>query len=401
MSRTRILFLPCYFGIPSHFIPLAKLYQRLPKDKYDAAFFLPRISPQEIEAQKAAGFNTAAAYYYSDEFLSHFDLPTLDLPQRFGVMNELAAYRKFRPDLIIDDSNLTTALARRIDWRPRLAIARTGVFGAAADQATCPHSLSAMMDMYRVPAPFRLEIPRTIDGYFEAEAHLIPGTRSLESLPELPDGGRRAFYCGPLMLDECEERLFQSEPLAQFIEANGGRRITYVTFGIDASKEANAKVGECLRELLRRDFAVVTNLSVAVSHERCFHSNRVPMHYLCSRASLIVHVAGSATYHYPILHGKPAITVGTRARDREEIARTLCARALSHHIPATAEADGFYESFVDALDRLETSRFPFDAELPSRLTAQRQEIGKVTTSFDIDAAICAALSHAELRRRAP
>ncbi len=400
MTRTRILFLPCFFGMPSHFIPLVKLYQRLPKGRYDVAFFLPRMSPKDIAAQTAAGFNQAAAYYYSDEFLSHFDVPTIDLEQRFGVVNELAAYRKFSPDLIVDDSSLTTALARRIQWRPRLAIARTGVFGSAAAQGPgrYPHSLSAMLEMYRVPPPFRFEVPRSIDAYFEAEAHIIPGVRSLESLPGLPDEGRRAFYSGPLTLDEREETIFHSGPLSKFIEAVRGRRIAYVTLGVDAAKSPHAGIGRCLRELLRRDFAVVTNVEIALQHEYCFHSKAVPMHDLCSRASLIVHVAGSATYHYPILHGKPAITLGTHCRDREQIAWTLCARGLSQHIPAPATAEACYEFFVDALDRFESSRAPFDAELASRLSACRLEMADASARFDLDAAIEAALAQGEAHR---
>src|SRR5690606_15579589 len=98
------------------------------------------------------------------------------------------------------------------------------------------------------------------------------------------------------------------------------------------------------------------------------------MHYVSSNADLIVHVAGSATYHYPILHGKPAITVGTRCRDREQIARTLNACGFSQHIPAPAEGDGFLAAFVDALDRFEAGRFPFDPSLAERLSAQRREI---------------------------
>src|SRR5262245_20127918 len=227
MSRTRILFLPAFFGFPSHFITLLKLYQRLPRNKYDAAFFLPRMTPRDIEAQKAAGFNSQAAYYYSTEFLSHFDVPVLDLKQQFSVMSELAAYKKFAPDVIVDDCTLTTALARYIQWRPRIAITRTGVFGDPARPARHGSTLDSTVESLRAPPPLQFQRPPSLDGYFDAEAHLIPGTRTVESLPCLPDGGARAFYSGPLMLDAREERLFYSEPLEQFMEANRGRRIAY------------------------------------------------------------------------------------------------------------------------------------------------------------------------------
>lgn len=396
MSRPRILFLMPFFGFPSHFIPLVKLYQRLPRSKYDVAFFLPRLSPAQFEAQQARGMNPDVAFYYSRQFLEHFDLPLLDLEQRFSVVDELAAYRKFSPDLIVDDSSLTTALARQVQWLPRLAIARAGVYGDPATPVRYSHSLTPMIEALHV-APF--ERPSSIDGYFEAEAHIVPATRALQRLPGLPDGGSRAFYCGPLMLDEREEMLLHSAPLAQFMEANRGRRIAYVTFGVDASRNPHAPVLECMRELLHRGFAVITNMRLGeppisapqFPRERYYYSNALPMHYVCSRASLVVHVAGSAAYHYPLLHDKRAITVGTRCRDREDVAQTLAALGLSLHLPAPAETPTFLAQFVAALDTFEGNGFPFDAGLTERLAAQRLDIEATAARFDIDAAIETAL----------
>jgi UDP:flavonoid glycosyltransferase YjiC (YdhE family) len=407
MSRTRVLFLPAFFGFPSHFITLLKLYQRLPPNKYDVAFLVPRLTPAEIEAQTTAGFNAQAAYYYSSEFLSHFDLPVLDLKQQFSVINELAAYRKFSPDVVVDDCTLTTALARYLEWRPRIAVTRTGVFGNPIRRWRHRSTLDSTVESLRAPPPLRFQQPESLDGYFDAEVHLIPGTRTVEWLPCLPHGGARAFYSGPLMLDEREELLFHSEPLAQFMEANRGRRIAYVTFGIDASRSPHPQVQDCLRHLLYSDFAVVTNVRLVdpstemrdpALRERYFHSLTVPMHYVCSRASLIVHVCGGM-YHYPILHGKPAITIGTQCRDRELIAQTLRSLGLSEHLAAPAETDTFVDDFVDALDRYQSGRPPFDAGLADRLAALRREVEAIAASFNMEAAIDSALS-VELARGA-
>lgn len=68
---------PSYFGFPSHFIPLVKLYQRLAGSTYDAAFVLPRLAPTDIAAQRRNGFNENTLFYYGSEFLSQFDLPVL------------------------------------------------------------------------------------------------------------------------------------------------------------------------------------------------------------------------------------------------------------------------------------------------------------------------------------
>lgn len=395
MSRTRILFLPCFFGVPSHFIPLVKLYQRLPKDQYEVAFVRPDMSAGQIGTH-----NPGAAYYYSDEFLSHFDIPVLPLKQRFGVMNELAAYARFAPDLIIDDTNLTTALARQLKWYPRLTIARTGFFGVTPAVAPYPYGTSALIDLYQVPAPFRNRMPATVDGYFEAEGYVVPGVRSLEYVPDLTNRDLPVFFSGPLLMDAQEELVLLSDPLEQFLHANRDRRIAYLTLGIDASKNPHSQVLESLHELLRRDFAVITNVKSPqpLADGRYFHTSTVPMHYVCSRASLIVHVSGSATYHYPILHAKPAITIGTQIREREEIAQTLCRRGLSLHLPAPAEAEDFPSLFAAALDRLDQGSHPFDADLGERLNAHRLEIETALELFDLGAVIEATIARGKASR---
>jgi hypothetical protein len=405
MNAPRILLLTPYFGFPSHFIPLVKLYQKMAGSQYELAFLLPSISPTDVESQRPKGFNEKAQYYYGGEFLSRFDLPVLDLKQQFSVRHELAAYRKFAPDLIVDDSNLTTALARQIRWRPRLAIARNGVFGDSGKVATYRHSLESIVDTLTVPPRSTFVLPQSLDGYFEAEAHIVPAIRSLEPMPGLPESGTRAFYSGPLLLDEREEGFLHCEALSQFFESNRGRRIAYMTFGIDASRDPHSRVWGCFIELLRRDFAVVTNLTPPkhildaeeFSHGRYFQSNAVPMHYVCSRANLIVHVCGSATYHYAIIHGRPAITIGTQCRDREEVAQMLCNRRLSYHLPAPTETGAFREMFVEALNLYESGRFPFDEALQSRLSAAHLEIERTAALFDINAAIDTALSAAPVR----
>jgi len=401
VNRIRVLFLPPYFGFPSHFIPLVKLYQRMSAARYDVAFVLPRLTPEEITARKSYGFEQGR-YYYEPEFLARFELPVLDLKQQFSVVAELAAYRKFSPDLIIDDSNLTTALARQIRRLPRLTIARTGVFGGASTPVH-GHSLASVVGTLSLPPRSTLVLPQSIDGYFEAEAHIVPASPLLEPLPGLRALGTRSFYCGPLILDQDEERLFDTAPLSAFLAANRGRKIVYLTLGIGASRNPHPSAWECLRELLAQDWAIVTNMMPAdyagetecpYPHDGCFYSPALPLHFVCSRADLIIHVCGSATYHYPILHRKPAITIGTQCRDREEVARRLCARGLSYHLPAPTETAAFQTNFTEALGLYAAARFPFDAALPARLETMRLEIESTAARFDIDAAIDSALSAA-------
>lgn len=397
----RILFIPAYFGLPSHFVPLVKLYQRLSNTKHEMSFLLPNLSAAEISAQRAKGFSDKSKFYYSQQFLSSFDIPVLDMRQHFSVISVLTACKKFAPHLVIDDSSLTVALARQARAFRRIAVVRHGVFCGSSEGEVFAHSLQNFVDTLRTPPAFPFSLPESIDGYFEADAHVIPATRSLEPIPGLPLEGKRAFYAGPLVLDAHEEQIFHSDALATFLQANSRRRIAYVTFGSDASKDPHSKIWELMRELLRREFVIITNMKLAGElddssqplDDSCyFYSDAVPMHYVCARSSLVVHVCGSATYHYPILHGKPAITIGTRCRDREGVARTLCSRGLAHHIPAPQEAPKFSEMCSDALDLFSTGRFPFDESLRERLDAARAEIAATSAQFSMEDAVEASLA---------
>lgn len=403
MSKIRVLFLPPFFGFPSHFIPLVKLYQQLAADDYEAGFLLPRSAPEDIAALRKSGLDESLCYYYSREFLASFNVPVIGVRQQFSVVSELAAYKEFAPDVLIDDSNPITALARQAARIPRLTIARNGIFSHADTPSRYRHSLDTIMATLREPGRSIFSLPGSLDGYFEAEAHVIPATRSIESLAGLPTAGTSAYHCGPLLLDAEEERRFYSDELQQFFEANRGRRVVYVTFGVDASRNPHSRVWDCVRELERRDFAVITNLKIEAQAGCCARRQRrdryvcvdaLPMHYVCSRVSLVVHVCGSATYHYPILHGCAAITVGTQCRDRETTARTLCARGLSQHVPAPDESDEFSELFTQALDRYEAGRFPFDEALAQRMSSAREDMARTAAQFRIEAAIHAALERA-------
>ena len=402
MSKIRVLFLPPFFGFPSHFIPLVKLYQQLGTRDYEAGFLLPRCAPEDIAALRKSGLDESLCYYYSREFLTGFDVPVIRARQQFSLVSELAAYKEFAPDVLIDDSNPITALARQATRIPRLTIARTGIFNHEDTPTRYRHSLDTIMATLREPGRSIFSLPGSLDGYFEAEAHVIPATRSIESLAGLPTAGTSAYHCGPLLLDAEEERRFYSDELREFFEANRGRRVAYVTFGVDASRNPHSRVWDCVRELERRDFAVITNLSVEAQagcsaqqqRDRYVCVDALPMHYVCSRVSLVVHVCGSATYHYPILHGCAAITIGTQCRDREKTARTLCALGLSQHVPAPAESDEFSELFTEALDRYETGRFPFDNSLAQRMSSAREEMATTAAQFRIDAAIQSALEKA-------
>jgi hypothetical protein len=402
VTKPRVLFVPAFLGVPSHFIPLLKLYQRLDPGRYDAAFFLPRIPISEVRRTNMESHVPGAEYYYCGEFYGHFDLPVVSGPRDLAVVSELRAYSSFKPDVIIDDCNLTTALTCQVQVKPRVTMLRTGAFGA--DRAKYPeyaHTLDSMVDAIKVPPGCGFSKPTSLEEYFNADAFVVPGIEMLEHNHRTANGRARAFFSGPLILDEREEAIFQSDALIRFFEINRGRKVAYVTFGAAPGKGSNAKLIDCFCTLIEREFAVLTNIQIAklggdsllgTYRDRFMLASAFPMHYVTSKADIVIHVAGSGMYHYPILHLKPAITVGTQMYDREIVASAMASQGLSYHLPAAAESMQFARHFREAMERFCRGGFPFDSGLRSRLQRTRGEVVRANRDFDLNQAIDIALS---------
>jgi UDP:flavonoid glycosyltransferase YjiC (YdhE family) len=400
VAGIRILFLPPFFGYPSHFIPLVKLYQQLSRHHQEVAFLLPQLSPRDITALGEKGFNLSAGYYYSNEFLSSFDLPVLEIKQQFSVFSELAAYTKFQPTLIVDDTNLTTYIARQVRHIPRITIVRSGVFNDDKPQRY-RHSLEPLISKFLFQGSIPFKKPPQLEDFFQAEAFVVPGSNLIENVHIPHHASERTFSAGPLILNEREELQFHSNELESFVNANRDRKIVYVTFGVDPTTSASPALLECVKGLIRREYSIVTNFrpiasvnllpDCPVPQNRYFYSTAIPMHYVCERADLVIHVCGSATYHYPIMHGKPAITIGTQTRDRENVAQHLCAHGLSHHVPAPTENTDFISQFESAIQLYETGAYPFDHLLPYRLAKLREELKDTAARFSFDRVIESAL----------
>jgi hypothetical protein len=402
MRRPRILFIPSFLGTPSHFIPLVKLYQQLDCSRYDAAFFLPQLTLDDVRNWQFERYIARAEYYYCGEFYSRFDIPTLSLKRQYTVASELRAYSMFKPDLIIDDCNITTVLTNQVRRKQRITMLRSGALASNTSRAPGHrHTLDTMISTLPTQPNSSFTLPRSLEGYFEASAYLIPGIASIELSHCTPEGRSRSFFCGPLILDEREEEIFQFEELLRFFAGHTGSPIAYVTFGTASARNPEAQVIECFHHLLELGFSVLTNVPlerlggdalIRSAADRCLFSDVFPMHYVTSKADIVVHVASSGMYHYPILHGKPAITIGTQTYDRECIAETMAALGLSLHIPAPTEVADFGGLFRNALEVFLAARFPFDADLGNRLAACRQEIERTAREFDFQRVIDVALA---------
>jgi hypothetical protein len=402
MSKPRILFIPAFLGTPSHFIPLAKLYQRLDPARYDAAFLLPKVSPEWLRRSAMERYLPRAEYYYCGDFYSHFDIPVLPVRRTYSVAAELQAYSVFDPDVIIDDCNLTTALTSQVIRKPRVTLLRAGTFPTdAAHDSGLRNTLNDMIDTVRIPPDGRLTKPDSVAGFFVADAYIVPGIDAIEPGHPASADRARTFFSGPLILDEQEECIFQSEALDTFFADNRELHSAYVSFGVDPSRGFDSRLIECFRCLLEAGFAVLTNVPLlkvggddllAAAGKRLLVESTVPLHRVTASADLVIHVAGSAMYHYPLLHLTPAITVGTRALDRETIARKLESFGLSLHLPAPSETEGFVELFKNAIERFVQGQYPFDTGLPARLRAHQQNILRATSEFELSQVIETALA---------
>jgi hypothetical protein len=222
----------------------------------------------------------------------------------------------------------------------------------------------------------------------------------------LPEGLRddpSYHFAGPLLLDDLFIRQFgelrpgsldvnslrRFEPLEAFFEKQRGRRVVYLTFGTMA--RASSPIFECVRHLLDGGAAVVSSVRpeglTGRQEEAYYYGGYLPMHYVCSKVDLMIHQCGSGTYHYPILHGVPAITVGTRCFDREHVALRLAQRGVSVHLPAPDECEDFVTLFKEAVGRYFDPSGEFMEEKKRRLAALNEEIRETSAAFDFESVL--------------
>lgn len=86
------------------------------------------------------------------------------------------------------------------------------------------------------------------------------------------------------------------------------------------------------------------------------HISFAPLNHICSKIDLIIHQCGSGIYHYPLLHRKPAITLGTQCYDREDIAIRLQQLGVSRHVPSSNDDKNYLKIFAESLQLFEKEK---------------------------------------------
>jgi UDP:flavonoid glycosyltransferase YjiC (YdhE family) len=371
----RILFIPNRGGPISHGVPLLALSDLLHSAKFTKAFLIP---------QHMHGFFKMAG---AEVVGMHHD----------GVRTEIMAYNRFKPDIVVDDFSLSTAVASTLVKLPRVTIQRTGTFpNSLPNNPSHRHSgnldLSSFMDFAKLGLPQ----PRSLADLAQGDAIIVPGISSLEPLPVSVHGDHKYFYAGPLLIKDYFSKrsghFSQSlGEVEQFFREHASMKVVYVTLGNIV--QPHALLQASIRSLSEVGLPIISNVSLQrMDQKHYFYAPYLPNHYICSRVALVVHHCGSGTYHYPILHQTPFITVGTGTYDRDDVAIRLRDAGAGCYIPSPEECEDFQHRFVrEVMSHLSANA----QEMASRRLALRElkdEIVRTSESFNFEEVINFALS---------
>jgi hypothetical protein len=354
----------------------------LDKEAFKTAFLLPR-SKHQLAAK--------------------FGLNAIDIDYPYNQHSfriELRAYGLFSPDVVIDDTNPVTGLTTALVNLPRVTIQRTGLFPGSVP-CDPNYEFSLEFDMKQVPnmAFMGLPQPQRFSDFFNAKCKIVPGIPSIEQLPPSLSYDPTYFFSGPLLLEDyMMDEVFKlpdddgARPaeedflsLERFFAKHAQRRRIYITFGTVA--QASPPIISCIRRLLRQRTAVVTNVKVedlnADELQYYFESRYLPMNHVCKNVDLMVHQCGSGTYHYPIMHQLPTITIGTRTYDRDGVARRLQELGVSVYLKAPEEREDFEEALQESIERYYEDG-ALVAEMRQRMAALNDEIARTAAAFNLE-----------------
>src|ERR1044072_6768583 len=218
----KVLFVPMLQGGLAHLLPLVALNKMLAKTSIETAFLVPR---QQHALLRDRG------------------VPILDIDHQ-GFRSEIPAYKKYKPDVVVEDASLTTAAATLFTGVPRVAIQRTGMFpGDVPRNPKHGHSMHLSPDdlkkRWTALGHLGLRAPKVLSDLFRPAYKIVPGIPSIEILPEALRDDPTYFFAGPLVMDDylvgnmsrgndfslSDSKNFDS--LHKFLESNRDRQRIY------------------------------------------------------------------------------------------------------------------------------------------------------------------------------
>jgi hypothetical protein len=362
----RVLFVP----LPSigHTVPLIALSRTL-SSQVECAFLLPWTYHS---AAKRAG------------------LPVLPLPNQ-GPGKALEISSHFQPDVIVKDGIPDCSMERALGC-PSVAILR-----ASSCPGYLPRHPEHRHSMMGCETPMILNEDQVMTRASATEPQIdtgdgfiVPGIRTIEVLPAKLQKDPRFIFSGPLILpDELSAKLLIHEPPAEnsvklevFLEANWHRRKVMVTTGTVLPPSNGLE--EAVQGLLAEGVAVVATFPLKSTlppkyRDLFFYASYLPMHQVSKQADVIVHHCGSGTYHFPLLYGRSAVTIGSNCFDRDDIGERLQELKVSRHIAESGERQSFARRIVQSV----ASSIETPPE-PSNMRAVQDEIERTRDAFHFE-----------------
>ncbi|MEQ8474592.1 hypothetical protein [Fulvivirga sp.] len=382
--KTKILFIP--HPMASHIIPLASLAKMLSPESYQMTFLLPKEFHSHIQN---LGFQT-------------FEM---DRQWNDELMKELMTIEAFRPDILVDDLNFYTGFSSRVHSIPRVSIVRTGILPNEQNTPGYEHS-SGLIKHFDKLKSFKLYEenmwePQSKSDLFVGDVNILPAIPSIEKLPDKIPDKQSYFYSGPLVLNDLDMTatgVFSDDMfklVSDFLSRNEDRKKIYFTIGLGQPEVIYENALTCLQHLLDKGHAVITNIENFEPHEevaaQCFYAPFVPMNQVCRNVDLMIHQCGSATYNYQLQHTLPAIVLGSKCYDRDDIAIRLDEVNAAEYISADLDRGTYHDKFINSVQRLLFNKEKIDA-MKKILCRLKGEIQKVQEEFDFDEIINTLLS---------
>ena len=380
----KVLFVPMMAGGLSHLLPLMALNKMLANTSVETAFLVPR---QQHALLRAGG------------------IEILDIDHQ-GFRSEIPAYKKFAPDVVVDDASLSTGAATLFTGVPRIAIHRTGMFpGDVPRNPKHGHSMHLSPDDLKkgwtALAHLGLPAPKVLSDLFRAPYKIVPGIPSIEILPPALQNDPSYFFSGPLVMDDylvgnmsrgngfslSDAKNFDS--LQKFFESNRDRKRIYATFGTVA--KPTQEVRDCLQFLMDNGIAVVSNIKLddlnEVHQALYYYARYLPMHYVCSNVDVMVHHCGCGTYQYPVMHEVPSIIVGTQCHDRDDVGMRLEDLGTSVYLPGPQENENFVSDFKRTIEQFFADSGRLIEEKKANLAALNQEVDRTVSNFNFESVL--------------
>lgn len=361
---------------PAHLIPLIVLNGMAKKKGYSTEFLLSR-------KDKLVHKDT----------LDLLGVQASEVDYNNSISTEMAAYWQFEPDVVIDDFSLTTCYTARLKPTPRISLLRTGTFPGYKPKKK--HNVhSSGFEPVKDVLTYGSQPLNSVKDLFKADAYIVPGVSSIEIPPDLAANQSRYYYSGPLIMNDYAVE----DALKDFAGKNKNRTIVYLTYGL--AQKPPAQIVTCLTYMLEQNMAVITNVQNDALRnafpDTLYYSPFLPMHYVCQAADVVIHHCGCGAYHYPILHEKPWITLGTMRYDREDVALKLEELDLSKHLPAPEEEENFVEHFKSSLEAILAESSQQRDKRMEKILRVKDEIIKTQQNFDIDRVLSAAMENFKL-----